>query len=447
MSRDFTPIELYLVNEDRKKRGLESFENVKIEYVTPNGEKYPLETDEFTQYKKQYKNLGLLYVDGMKKLVNKYGIKNDTLNNTFQNIEKDLTDVISCIGSKNSDKQLNKTVEKWFLGELDEAFYYSNQNNQLFGDYIENQMREKDIGNKKRLFIDMDGVLAKFTYVTHEDKLFQKNYFKNLVPQAPFLLALKNFINHNPNVECYILSAYLSDSQYALKEKQEWCNKWIPEINAEHRIFMPCGKNKADYIPYKINEKDFLIDDYSKNLINWDNNNGIGIKLLNGINNRPKGEYFDRSEAKSDNKWMKVTDCKGISNNSVSIKHIEDMLTSLVVEGKTQTPEEFNKELELSHCFSDKKYMFVDGEKEFAFLKNSLSNEIKEKNLFKGDNNVFFKKVEEQINSFDLPKENFEGEPITKIDYNYLIIGMYKAISKELNNFSVNNKGYDQIQE
>ena len=140
MSRDFTPLELYLVNEDRKKQGFESFEDLKIEYVTPNGEKYPLETDEFTHYKKQYKNLGFLYVDGMRKLVDKYGVNNDTLNNTFHNIEKDLTDVISCIGNKNSDKQLNKTVEKWFLGKLDESFYYSDQNNQLFGDYIENQM-------------------------------------------------------------------------------------------------------------------------------------------------------------------------------------------------------------------------------------------------------------------------------------------------------------------
>lgn len=148
MSRDWTPIELYCVNEERKKQGLGSFEDISITYVI-NGEEIPSETDEFKEYKKQYKNLAFLYGDGMKKLVRKYGYKNNFLNNAFRKVENDLTDVISCVGNNQVKKNLNPIVKNWFLGKLDSGFYYNTENNRLFDEYIENQMREQDIGNSK----------------------------------------------------------------------------------------------------------------------------------------------------------------------------------------------------------------------------------------------------------------------------------------------------------
>jgi len=51
----------------------------------------------------------------------------------------------------------------------------------------------------------------------------------------------------------------------------------------EHRIFPACGESKRDQIQGGINENDWLLDDYTLNLNQWDPP-GRGIKLLNGIN-------------------------------------------------------------------------------------------------------------------------------------------------------------------
>lgn len=44
---------------------------------------------------------------------------------------------------------------------------------------------------------------------------------------------------------------------------------------------MPCGEDKKAYVDLK--EGDLLLDDYTKNLIDWEPP-GTGVKLLNGIN-------------------------------------------------------------------------------------------------------------------------------------------------------------------
>ena len=82
-----------------------------------------------------------------------------------------------------------------------------------------------------------------------------------------------------------ILSAYLADSPYALKEKQEWLKQYLPWVDAGHCLFMPCGESKAEYVPEGIRITDYLLDDYTKNLREWAAAGGTGIKLLNGINN------------------------------------------------------------------------------------------------------------------------------------------------------------------
>lgn len=49
-------------------------------------------------------------------------------------------------------------------------------------------------------------------------------------------------------------------------------------------IFTPCGACKADYV--KTSGLNILIDDYTKNLLEWENQgrNFLGIKFDNGIN-------------------------------------------------------------------------------------------------------------------------------------------------------------------
>ena len=135
---------------------------------------------------------------------------------------------------------------------------------------------------KHRLYVDMDGTLAEFKSVTYEEQLFEKNYFSNLKPFKNVVGAIKKIISEDNDIEVYILSAYLTDSKYALNEKNMWLDRYLPEIDKEHRIFVPCGSDKKECIE-NLCADDFLLDDYTVNLIQWDPP-GSGIKLINDIN-------------------------------------------------------------------------------------------------------------------------------------------------------------------
>lgn len=137
----------------------------------------------------------------------------------------------------------------------------------------------------RRIFVDMDGTLAKWNDVATE-VLYEKGYYANLEPNYNLLKELKKLIKDGEDV--YILSSFLPDSNYALTEKKEWLNKYLPEISENKRIFVRYNDNKNEYISGGISNSDYLIDDYTKNLIAWKNAGGTGIKYLNGINHTNK---------------------------------------------------------------------------------------------------------------------------------------------------------------
>ena len=148
------------------------------------------------------------------------------------------------------------------------------------------QVKTDDTGDKLRLYVDMDGTLAEFKTVDTLEVLYEEGYFRNLKPNEKVVDAVKDIIKNNKDIEVYILSAYLTDSKYALKEKEEWIEQYLPEIPKENQIYLPCGVSKSDFIQEKmgrLNEKDFLLDDYTINLNEWEPP-AKGIKLLNGIN-------------------------------------------------------------------------------------------------------------------------------------------------------------------
>jgi len=135
-----------------------------------------------------------------------------------------------------------------------------------------------------RVFFDMDGVLAEYKEL-ELNELYKKDYFKNLNPIKESVEALK-ILSHNPNLEVYTLSAYLSDSSYALDEKKYWVKKYLSECNIKS-IFLPCGTDKSSAVPGGIRPSDILVDDYNANLNEWQNH-AIAIKFLNGINHKHK---------------------------------------------------------------------------------------------------------------------------------------------------------------
>lgn len=144
---------------------------------------------------------------------------------------------------------------------------------------------EKDAmqeGVKRRKFFDLDGTAAVFKSVEKIETLYEKGYFENLEPIKSVIDAINRLLA-DPTEEVFILSSVLSDSRYALAEKNAWIDRYLPGIDAQHRIFPPCGENKLDYIPDGVRETDCLIDDYTHNLLGWEPP-AKGIKVLNGIN-------------------------------------------------------------------------------------------------------------------------------------------------------------------
>ena len=155
----------------------------------------------------------------------------------------------------------------------------------------------------KRLFLDMDGTLAKFH---DEDKylerMFEKGFFKNLAPFENLVDSIIDFSQNNRDVEIFIVSACVDgEPPYCKAEKNLWCDRYLPFINENHRIFTPMGHRKSDFIPGGITKNDYLLDDYNKNLEQWQQDGGSSIKCKNNINHKGligklwEGTFIDNS--------------------------------------------------------------------------------------------------------------------------------------------------------
>lgn len=141
--------------------------------------------------------------------------------------------------------------------------------------------------SKKRLFVDLDGTLATWNEVAYFEMLLEEGYFRNLAPYGIVVNAVREIELARHDIEVYINSAYLTESDYALPEKKAWVDRYIHEIPHERRIFTPSGTKKSDAVRRftgTFTHDDYLLDDYSVNLHSWVADGGQGIKLLNGIN-------------------------------------------------------------------------------------------------------------------------------------------------------------------
>ncbi|MDO4318683.1 MAG: hypothetical protein Q4C48_10850 [Lachnospiraceae bacterium] len=133
---------------------------------------------------------------------------------------------------------------------------------------------------RPRLYIDMDGTLAKWQSVQRPEDLYEPGFFARMQPQEVVVSAVCWLIRTG-DMEVYILSTVLSDSPYARSEKLGWLRQHLPELPYNHVLFAPCGTCKAEYVPGGVQRDDLLLDDCTNNLREWP---GLGIKLLDGVN-------------------------------------------------------------------------------------------------------------------------------------------------------------------
>ena len=134
----------------------------------------------------------------------------------------------------------------------------------------------------KRIFIDLDGTVARFNV---------RNALKRFDNEVGFfarLKAYKGIEKVNELAKCgnvYIISA--SPNDQADRDKMEWIQKHLNNVPIANITLCRIGENKARVIESKynltINKDCLLLDDYTKNLIEWESNGGKGIKRITSV--------------------------------------------------------------------------------------------------------------------------------------------------------------------
>ena len=141
------------------------------------------------------------------------------------------------------------------------------------------------------LFLDLDGTLAKFNNKRNALKRFDNEigFFANLKPYK--YIEFVNELANSKEVNVYVISATPNDQ--ADQDKLVWIEKYLNNIKKENICFSRIGENKAKVIKDKLNitidNNCLLLDDYTKNLIEWQNLNGIGIKRITSKADNSRG--------------------------------------------------------------------------------------------------------------------------------------------------------------
>lgn len=136
------------------------------------------------------------------------------------------------------------------------------------------------------LYVDLDGTLARWNKNASFEDLLKEGYFLSL-EQERSLVEWINAAALRDKYSIIILSHYLSESRFALKEKKAWIWKHLPMVT--RWILIPTDQEKGRFIVdmqgHRLCKDDVLLDDYSKNLIDWEKEGGYGIKWINAVNN------------------------------------------------------------------------------------------------------------------------------------------------------------------
>lgn len=134
----------------------------------------------------------------------------------------------------------------------------------------------------RKIFLDLDGTVAKFNVKNALNRFAtEKGFFAKL--GAYVGIEIVNAIAKSGCV--YVISA--SPNTQADNDKMVWLEKYLPNIPKENITICRVGENKAKVIEKKYNIKIdnncYLLDDYTKNLVEWENAGGVGIKRLTSV--------------------------------------------------------------------------------------------------------------------------------------------------------------------
>lgn len=148
--------------------------------------------------------------------------------------------------------------------------------------------RAEDVNEHRWLFFDMDGTLARF--YERKDCLSrfetEPEFFKNLNPYASMVDAMRQLCA-DPTLTVGVLTSYPVSNPNSIADKLAWLHK--ENIAPAYTLFVENGKSKAEKVKEALGFLDsscVLIDDYSQNLLEWEQHGGLGVKVINDINGR-----------------------------------------------------------------------------------------------------------------------------------------------------------------
>lgn len=140
----------------------------------------------------------------------------------------------------------------------------------------------------KKIFLDLDGTLARFNV---------PNALNRFATEVGFFDKLKaykgiEYINELAKVyDLYIISA--SPNENADKDKYKWINRYLNNIPKENVVICRIGENKGqviyDKLHISIDKECYLLDDYTRNLNEWETLGGIGIKRITKVSDNSRG--------------------------------------------------------------------------------------------------------------------------------------------------------------
>lgn len=133
---------------------------------------------------------------------------------------------------------------------------------------------------------DMDNTLCLFSPFGSEElsmkRMYSKGFYRELTCFSEASSVIENLQRFGFKVK--ILSACI-DTPYCKPEKTAWIHYHLPTIKDEDIILVDVGENKADYI--EDIHTTILVDDYYKNIQDFYNAGGIGVKKTFSGKERP----------------------------------------------------------------------------------------------------------------------------------------------------------------
>lgn len=126
------------------------------------------------------------------------------------------------------------------------------------------------------IYFDMDGVLAKWNADASLEDTFERGYFRKREVEWKIKKVIRELYDEGYPVHI-LTAAYVEGT--AVSDKMAWLDK--QELGDIPAIMAAYGSRKSDFVP---GGRHILIDDFTRNLFEWEEDGHVGVKFYNGIN-------------------------------------------------------------------------------------------------------------------------------------------------------------------